>query len=288
MSAFAVFIGGLLVIGWNFQHLMGYSPLYLALLLVFLITGAGNVINDYFDVESDKINKPKRPLPSGRASRRGALVFSISLFSIGIIIAGFINWPAFVIAVVNSVLLIFYSSHLQNKVLLGNLAVGYLTGSTFLFGGVAMNNMVLPIWLAMLSGLATVSREIIKDLEDIEGDGKGFLKRLSSSVQKISTPIAERFGITTKGVEMKINKKRAIDLAIITLVMSVAISPIPFLFGILGMTYLLAVIPTDALFIFAAFQMNRMNGKSNYKSIQKTIKVGMYLGLVAFLIGVLF
>jgi len=289
MSSMAVLIGGLLVIGWNFQHISGYTPLYPALAAVFLIAGAGNVINDYFDVESDKINRPKRPIPSGKVSRRGALAFSVGLFIIGILIAGLINWITFVIAVVNSVALILYSSHLQNKILLGNLSIGYLTGSTFLFGGAAMNNLVLPIWLALLAGLSTISREIVKDMEDVEGDRKGFLKRLTSKFKdSVSAPIAERFGVTTKGVQMRINKGRALFLAAFTLLLSVALSPLPYLFGILGFNYLIAVIPTDLLFLIAILQINRINGKSNYKSIQRTIKLGMFLGLIAFIIGVFF
>jgi len=296
MSVIAVFIGGLLVVGWDFQHLMGYSPLYPALLVVFLITGAGNAINDYFDVEPDKINRPKRPIPSGRSSRGGALFFSAALFLSGIMIAGFINWIVFWIAVVNSIVLILYSSHLQNKLFIGNLTVGYLTGSTFLFGGAAMNNIVLPIWLALLAGLATVSREIIKDVEDIRGDKMSFLQRMKfisknvpiqSSVQPSETaPVAERFGVTTNGIEIKMNKKKLLYLAAAALLVSVALSPMPYIVGILGFNYLIAVIITDIVFIFASVQMILAHEKTNYRSIQRIIKIGMLLGLISFVVGV--
>lgn len=285
----AVLFGGLLVVGWNLHHLYWYSPLYPTLLVAFLLTGAGKVINDYFDVKSDKINKPKRPIPSGQVSKRGALVFSIILFTIGIILSGFINWIVFSIAVVNSILLILYSPYLQNRILAGNLVIGFLTGSTFLFGGAAMNNMVLPIWLGLFVGLATVSHGIVKHMEDMMGDRKSILKNLASKFRRnVSTPIAEHLGITTKGVETKINKKRATALAIITLVATVIISPLPYLFNVLGFNYLITIIIADVIFILAVIQLNKINGKSNYKMIEYTIKMGILICMIAFFVGVWF
>ncbi|MCK4496623.1 MAG: UbiA family prenyltransferase, partial [Candidatus Aenigmarchaeota archaeon] len=137
MSVIAVLIGGLLVAGNNPTLFSNLYPLGFALLAVFLITGAGNAINDYIDVESDKLNKPKRPIPSGRISRRKALAFSVVLFAIGILFTLFINWACILIAVINSILLVVYSYSLQDKILLGNIVIGYLVGSTFLFGGAA-------------------------------------------------------------------------------------------------------------------------------------------------------
>ncbi|UCD07637.1 MAG: UbiA family prenyltransferase [Candidatus Aenigmatarchaeota archaeon] len=183
MSVVAVLIGGLLVAGKNPALLSNPYPLTLVLIAVFLITGAGNAINDYIDVESDKVNKPKRPIPSGRVSRRSALAFSIVLFAVGIILTLFVNWACILIAVINSILLVIYSYSLQDRILLGNIVIGYLVGSTFLFGGAALGNLLLPGLLMLLAGLSTISREIVKDLEDIEGDRKSFLKKLASGVK---------------------------------------------------------------------------------------------------------
>ena len=60
-------------------------------LVVFFVTGAGNAINDYFDYEIDAINKPSRPIPSGKIGLSRAFSFSLALFIFGIIIASTIN-----------------------------------------------------------------------------------------------------------------------------------------------------------------------------------------------------
>jgi len=196
MGAIAVLVGGFLVLSR-----LGYPQgllinLLMAMLAAFLILGAGNAINDYFDIESDRVNRPKRPIPSGQVGKRKALAFSIMLFLIGIALSGFINWVCFAIAVINSLILIAYSLELQDRILWGNIAVSYLVGSTFLFGGAATGNLTLPLLLMLLAGLSNLSREIVKDLEDIEGDRLKFLKRLTSGLK---SRIAERFGFSGGG-----------------------------------------------------------------------------------------
>jgi len=205
MTAVSVFIGGLIVS--PVLGIFAAERIWTAMIAAFLISGAGNAINDYVDVEADRINKPKRPIPSGRVSRSSALTFSVLLFIIGIFLAGIINYVTFGIAVINSLLLIVYSTHLQNKMLLGNVTVSYLVASGFLFGGAALNNLLLPLLLALLAGLSNMAREIVKDLEDIEGDKKSFLKRIAKKAIKAVAPsIAERFGFDSE-VQHRVREK---------------------------------------------------------------------------------
>ncbi len=286
MSVIAVFIGWILIYGITPNTL--FSPhLLLAMLTVFLISGGGNVINDYIDIESDKINRPSRPLPSGKMGRRTALVYSILLFGSGIILSGFINVVTFAIAIANTIVLVIYSLTLQNKIFLGNLSIAYLVGSTFLFGGAATNSiefLKLPLILTLLSSLTTFSREIIKDLEDIEGDKQSFLKRLSAGIGRI----AERFGFSRGEIQLKYNRERAKSVAAGSLLLAVFISPMPFLMNLFSYVYLLALIPTDVLFLFAFYLIVKTNGKRNYAKISKSIKIGMLLALLSFILGVIF
>jgi len=286
MSVLAVFIGWILILGISPEVLIA-PQLFLAMLAVFLVSGAGNVINDYFDTESDKINKPKRPIPSGKISKGAALLYAILLFATGIILAGFLNTITFIIAFVNSMILIVYSLMLQNKIFFGNISIAYLVGSIFLFGGAATGSidfLKLPLILALLSALATFSREIIKDLEDIEGDKQSFLKKLSGGIGRL----AERFGFSRGEIKLKYNKERAKTIAAASLLLAVLISPVPFLMNLLGYVYLLALIPTVAVFLFAFYMIMKVNGKRNYSRISKLIKIGMLLALIAFFLGVVF
>lgn len=284
MGAIAVLIGGFLVL-----NPLGYPAnlvinLLLAMVVAFLVLGAGNAINDYFDVESDRINSPKRPIPSGQISKNTALAFSAALFIIGIALSGFINWVAFIIALVNSFVLIIYSLGLQDKVLVGNIAISYLVGSTFLFGGAAVGNLTLPLLLMLLAGLANMAREVVKDLEDIEGDRLNFIKKLASGIK---AKIADRFGLSRGHAKIRYDKKITI-VAGICLLLAIFISPLPYLLNILGLSYLVILIPTDLAFLVALVMMTKASSSRHFHRISKLIKLGMFLGLIAFIVGVLF
>jgi geranylgeranylglycerol-phosphate geranylgeranyltransferase len=277
MSSLGVAIGAFLV------SPAATSEVLLAVLAAFLITGAGNVVNDVTDVESDRINRPKRPIPSGRISKGWALAVSLALFAAGILLASLINNVlCLLIAVVNSALLVLYSFNLQNKVLLGNMNVAYLASSTFLFGGAAAGDITLPLLLMLLSGLATFSREVVKDLEDLEGDRKSFIKRMA---KRVSESFGERFRVGQSGIKLRYKTIYAILFASFSLWMAVVVSAIPYIWDILGLAYLLILVPTDAVLIAGSIILIRTR---NYGLTSKLIKIGMFLGLAAFLAGVLF
>lgn len=284
MTALAVFVGALIAGGLGFFTNEG---LYLAMLAAFLIAGAGNTINDVVDVGTDRINRPKRTIPSGRISKRTALAFSVLLFLIGIVLAGMINFIIFIIAIANSFVLIVYSTHLQNKLFLGNAAISYLVASAFLFGGATLGSVtqLLPILILMLlAGTANLSREIAKDMEDIEGDKRTFMKRLSAKVKKT---VAERFGITKKGVGLRYGRRRFKEIAGGSLIISIITSPLPYLYGMFGISYLVFLIPTDIVFVLALYRLAKGSTKKQFARISKIIKLGMFLGLLAFIAGAL-
>jgi len=285
MALISVFIGFFLVTGAGFAFFS--MNLLMALIAVFLITGAGNIINDYYDIDSDRINRPSRPLPSGRVKAKNAKGFAYTLFAAGIFLS-FINLFVLIIAAVNSVMLILYSKVFQNKVLWGNLSIAYLAGSTFVYGAAAAGNPAMlanPLILGLLAGLATLSREIVKDLEDIEGDKKSFLKKIAKKVGEI----AERFRLTKDGVKPKLNENTAIAIAVSSLAASIALSALPHLWGIMGLGYIIFVVPCDIVLLFAIFDLIfRRKLSKVYSRISREIKAGMILGFIAFVMGILF
>ncbi len=283
MSVLAVIIGSLLVTGPDPNLFFNpVSPVYLAALAVFLISGGGNAINDFVDIESDRINRPDRPIPSGRISSRSAFSFTIILFLAGIAIAGFLTWMAFLIAIINSAVLILYSYSLQNKIFIGNLAIGYLVGSTFLFGGAVFGNLTLPFMLMLLAMFSTISREVVKDLEDLEGDRKSFLKRIEEGVKRF----AERFGVG-EGAELSVEMKKSRILAFTSLLLSLVVSPLPYIMGIFGENYLVFLVPCVAVFAYCLVRISAASTRKDFGHISKSIKIGMNLGLLAFIMGVL-
>jgi geranylgeranylglycerol-phosphate geranylgeranyltransferase len=282
MSVFAVLIGSLLVAGNNPPLLSNLYPLATALVVVFLISGAGNAINDYIDVDSDRINRPGRPIPSGRVSRGSALALSATLFLAGILLSLLISWLCFIIALINSILLVVYSWSLQDRILLGNMVIGYLVGSTFLFGGASFGDLLLPGLLMLLAGLSTVSREIVKDLEDIAGDRKSFMKKLAAGVK---IKLSRFVGKEEAGLAIEKGKARAAALAFMLL--ALIISPLPYLLNILGSAYLIVLVPTDIVFLLSMAVLYS-RGRRKYSRSSRLIKAGMILGLMAFICGVLF
>lgn len=278
MASVAVLIGGLASLGLG---IASRPEILLAALAGFLIAGAGNAINDYRDVEADRINRPERPIPSGKVSRRSALYFSVALFIIGIALSAFLNYFSFGLAVANSALLLIYPFYLKDKLLVGNIAISYLVGSTFLFGGASVGNLRIPLLLMLLSGLTNLSREIAKCMEDLEGDKVSFLRKIVHDVRKT---IAERFGLS-KGEPLLKYKKLLVFTGILCLVLAVMLSPLPFFWGIMGYSYLVAVVLADAAFLCSAILFLKAHSKRDFARVSKTIKLGMLLGLLAFIIG---
>jgi 4-hydroxybenzoate polyprenyltransferase len=157
------------------------SQFQLALLIVstVLIAAGGYVINDYFDVHIDEINKPGKNIVGKDISPNTAKTIFFVLSGIGIVI-GF--WLAFQIGVVSLgflqvftvVSLWMYSSQFKRRLLIGNFITSLLCALSILivalFQPESYLNIVYVLWWAIPAFLLTFIRELIKDIEDIEGD----------------------------------------------------------------------------------------------------------------------
>ncbi len=274
LSAFGVIIGAFLVFP------MLTPTVLLAAFVVFLLTGAGNTVNDIMDISSDRINHPQRPLPSGRVSKRNATIFTAGLFVSGVLLSLLLNNVlCFAIAVLNTFLLIVYSKHLQNKVILGNVTVAYLGSSAFLFGGAAAGDVSLSLLLMALAGLATFAREIVKDLEDLEGDRHSFIKKMAFRVKE---SFGDRFRVSKSGIKLRYKTIYAILFASFSIWLAVVASVIPYIWGLLSEAYIFLLVPTDAVLVLSSIILIR---KRNYRLVSKLLKAGMYLGMAAFLLG---
>jgi geranylgeranylglycerol-phosphate geranylgeranyltransferase len=236
--------------------------------IVALITAAGNVINDFFDVKIDAINRPDRPIPSGAVSRAAARGFAVTLFLAGILVSFFTNPLCIGIAVVNSLILIAYAGKLKRTPLLGNIAVAYLSASIFLFGGAlnGWNGLVHIIPIAAITFFAMLSRELVKDAEDVEGDKAG----------------------NADTVPIRIGIKKTSRLALISTVLAVAASFIPYFWW--GTWYLAGIIIVDSLILFAALRGLKCATPACIKASMASslLKAGMFTSLVVFTLSAVF
>ncbi|MBW9221422.1 UbiA family prenyltransferase [Methanothermococcus sp. SCGC AD-155-M21] len=259
-ASIGTIIAGLIASNFDINLL---PSILIAALVVFLICGYGNVINDIFDIEIDKINKPYRPLPSNRISLKNAKVFSFLLLIMGLLFSLF-NKVCFLIALINAVVLYVYAKKYKKNKIVGNLLVAYLTGSVFLFGGAAINNMLITLILFLCALFATWSREIIKDFEDMEGDIKEGVSSL---------PI--KYGI------------KSLYIAGILLIIAILLSPLPYIIGIFGLFYLYSIVLCDIMFIYSFIGLLKNPSKENAERVSKEIKLIMNFILISFVIGAL-
>jgi geranylgeranylglycerol-phosphate geranylgeranyltransferase len=234
-----------------------------ACVIVFIFTGAGNAINDYFDHKIDAINKPERPIPSGRITLKTALIYSVSLFVLSSIMAFIIGIVPGMIVVLSAVLMYLYAKRLKTSCLVGNLSIAFLTGLCFVFGGVVLNAVELSIILGVYAFLMTMAREIVKDMEDVEGD----------SVEGASTfPI--KYGM----------RKSSILAAVFMLIASLT-SPILYFIGIFNIIFLIVMLVAIYLFLSCAISILRDQSVENTRKVSKQIKIGMGIVFMAFALG---
>lgn len=136
-----------------------------------LIAAAGYIINDYYDVKIDLINKPHRVVVGRILKRRVAMVAHSVLNFMGIGLGFVLSWQIGVINLACALLLWLYSNQLKRMPLVGNLSVALLTGlSIYIVDVLYQSGNLMVIAYALFSFSFTLIREIIKDMEDLRGD----------------------------------------------------------------------------------------------------------------------
>jgi 4-hydroxybenzoate polyprenyltransferase len=137
-----------------------------------MIAAAGYIINDYYDVKIDLINRPHRVVVGKSIPRRYALLMH-TLLSVAGTFAGFlIKWEIGIINFISASLLWWYSNSLKRQPFIGNLCIAFLTALSifvvpFLYRDA---NIMYVVIYGTFAFLATLLREIIKDIEDLKGD----------------------------------------------------------------------------------------------------------------------
>ncbi len=165
---------------------------FLSLSTVF-IAAAGNIINDYFDVNIDLVNKPGKVVIDRVIGRRTAIAWHILLNAVGIFL-GFeialkIGYPLLGFTqLVCAGLLWFYSTAYKRQLIIGNVVISFLTALSVLIVGfyepklykeinpLNARAVYLLLRIILLYGafafLISMIRELVKDLEDIKGDNR--------------------------------------------------------------------------------------------------------------------
>jgi 4-hydroxybenzoate polyprenyltransferase len=136
-----------------------------------LIAAAGYIINDYYDIKIDLINKPDRVVIGKTITRRYAILFHTVISFLGVAAGLLINWKVGALNFVCAFLLWLYSNNLKRLPLIGNVVVAFLTGLS-IFMLVFLYNQYLPfvVVYSLFAFFMTLIREVVKDMEDMKGD----------------------------------------------------------------------------------------------------------------------
>jgi geranylgeranylglycerol-phosphate geranylgeranyltransferase len=158
--------------------LMGYLPAFVfAYITYFLVAAGGNVVNDIFDIEVDKINRPHRALPSGRMTVRQAWAYVVFLSVLGVLFA-WLNGPLGALVVITFLIVGYaYAAKVKTLGIAGNFMVAFSFAFGVIYGsfvyGETVGNIFIPVpsWLFFITAFMILqARETIKGAEDVEGD----------------------------------------------------------------------------------------------------------------------
>lgn len=241
-----------------------WLPALFAALSTSLICGGSNIINDYFDIEIDKINRPERVMSQGLISKRGAIVYWIIINLAGLYFSSLIGIECFLIALFSVILLYVYSFYLKRTSVLGNLTVSFFTGLAFIYGGLAIGHWKQAVIPALFAFLFHWGREILKDIEDIEGD-----RRMSARTFPIVYGVTSALLLTT-----------AVFLTLITVTLWV------YLIEFYNLIYFwIIVIGMYPAFVYTIISMWRDISKKNMHRLSFLLKIEMIVGLLAIYFG---
>lgn len=235
--------------------------------VTFLAAGGGYVINDIYDVETDRVVKPWRPLPRG-LSKGVALAAAVTMWALGLVIAWVTSRPVAIFYTVWLLLLLAYSVWLKRAGFVGHALIAVVGGSGLLLGALLGGNVMVGYFPFAIGSLFHFSREVIKGLADYEGDS--------------------HMGIETVAVRVGLNRARSI--ALICLGMAIIVSLVPAALGIFGPWYMLVVgIGVYPLIVIAVVVLRKARtSREMIRSAARAamlLKVAMPIGLLAFVAG---
>jgi len=239
--------------------------LLLAAFSAALAAASGNIINDIYDIEIDKINRPLRPLPSVKITVKEAYTLYFVLLILSVSFSLIINYLAFIIVIFSNLLLLLYAKYLKRIPLIGNTTVAFLTGMVFIFGGLVVENPSAAIIPATFAFLVNLIREIVKDMQDFEGD--------------------EKAGVKTFPVKFGFQKSKFIILFISLALILYTLYP--FISQLYRIEYFIVVmVIVNPILIYSLKILFQDHASKNLNKSSILLKLSMVFGLIAIYLGV--
>jgi geranylgeranylglycerol-phosphate geranylgeranyltransferase len=241
--------------------------LALVVLSAICITSGGFAFNDYIDQESDAIVKKNRPIPSKSLAPWHALLTSVILFIIGLLASLRINWLCFGIALMDTVLLVAYSTVIKKSAgFFGSFLMGFLIGTSFVYGEAALFGVITftSFSLSFMS-MGSIGGNILRDVLSLEGDLKAGYATLAA----------------------KRGPKLATKIGAIFFLLNVIGSPIPYLVSAVGYAYLIPIIIWDIILVISSVSILRKPDVEVVKKQERLVTRTMILIPIALILGAL-
>lgn len=256
--AIAQYFAAAFLLHLNFSVFSDWRLFVLSLSTV-LIAAAGYIINDYYDIKIDLINKPDRVVIGKSITRRYAILFHTFISSTGILLGVVVGWKIGAINFICVFLLWLYSNNLKRQPFIGNLAVAALTGLSIDMINLLYNvHNTLVIIYSLFAFFMTLVREIVKDMEDMKGD--------------------TTFGCRTLPIVWGIRKTKSL-LYVIILIFAIAVIAINKYYLLMPAYYfiLLLFFPLAIL----VFRLIRADTKKEFYQLSQLCKVIMLIGILS-------
>ena len=267
MLALAILIGAVISDKSFYDQ---YIKLIFAFLTALFLEASTFSLNDYLDLEIDRKNRrADRPLVRGDLKPRTALLIFLLLFPMGIVSSLLVNFSCFLIAMFTGIFAILYDFKIKKIKYIGNFYIAYTTAIPFIFGSISVSSHIpyAVLVLAVIASIASLGREMMKDIIDIKGDKIGGVK----------------------SVPMYIGERKTCILISTLYMLAVLLSFLPFLFFenttyYFNYTYLIPILVTDSIFVYHSVK-HIIEEKPPFERFRRLSLLGMILGLVAFLLG---
>ena len=193
-----------------------------AALALLLIVSFGFVINDYADIELDRLSKPERSLPSGRVTLTQARLLATLTALAALLLSGWLASPLQLLIWSNLLLTAAYAFWLKRTLLLGNLTIAYLNSSVIVFGALSASGLNSRVWsVALIVLLYSVAQELLYTVDDYAGDRAA--------------------GIMTTAVAL--GAEQTLKLFRLCILLTALTALLPLYFGFASIAYIILLIP---------------------------------------------
>jgi geranylgeranylglycerol-phosphate geranylgeranyltransferase len=244
-----------------------FGLLALVILSAICISSGGFAFNDYIDQESDAIVKKNRPIPSKVIAPWQALLTAVILFAIGLLASLAINWLCLGIALLDTGLLIVYSTIIKKSAgFFGSFLMGFIIGTSFVYGEAALSGAITVASFSLsFMSMGNIGGNVLRDVLSLEGDLKAGYATLAA---KRGPEFATRVGA-------------------VFFLLNVVASPIPWWVGAVGYAYLIPIVIWDIILVVSGVSLLRKSDIEVVKKHERLVTRTMILIPIALILGAL-